>query len=466
MRSTPDRFKENVREALAEPELKVALVRTTTLLRDRRAQVLADYPEFEAAREAARRIKDHTLKYLDHYLERFEAAALASGAQVHWARTPEEACAAVIAICRAHGAKSVTRSKSMLGEEIGIVEALEAAGIERVETDLGEHIVQLAGERPSHIVMPAMHKTHEQVARLFEAEHAMPPPGPEIADLVESARHELRPKYVAADVGISGANFLIAETGSTVTVTNEGNAELTTALPKVHIVTAGIEKLVPSAEHCTVLLRLLARSAIGAEITNYTTFYNGPKRPGDRDGPEEPSWPTALAALRSAGGGRSGTTPNPVSSRRGSRRASGGVRESNPSRWKRSPPWVSSSVPSLPAARRKPGPSGAAQDATSEQGKRRSPARGRRRVLRSSGAEPSAVGTGAWPSVARRSSPWCVAGTTRSLWPSTGRAARPLGRQLRKSRRSSSTTGWAPSRRRSSTASGCSSWVPRACCAP
>ncbi|MFQ5466975.1 MAG: LUD domain-containing protein, partial [Kiloniellaceae bacterium] len=126
-----------------------------------------------------------------------------------------------MAICRAHGAQRVTRSKSMLGEEIGLVEALDAAGIARIETDLGEHIVQLAQEPPSHIVMPAMHKTHEEVAALFAAHHAAPPPGHAIADLVESARHELRPKYLAADVGISGANFLIAETGSTVTVTND-----------------------------------------------------------------------------------------------------------------------------------------------------------------------------------------------------------------------------------------------------
>ena len=175
----------------------------------------------------------------------------------------------------------------MLGEEIGIADALAEAGIERVETDLAEHIIQLADDPPSHIVMPAMHKTREEVEALFRARHRAPIPDGEVATLVESARRELRPKYMAADISISGANFIVAETGSVVTVTNEGNAELTTTPPPVHIVNVGIEKLVPTMEHCTVFVRLLARAALGTEITQYTTFFNGPKRAGDRDGPEE-----------------------------------------------------------------------------------------------------------------------------------------------------------------------------------
>jgi L-lactate dehydrogenase complex protein LldF len=152
---------------------------------------------------------------------------------------------------------------------------------------LAEHIIQLADERPSHIVIPALHKTQEEVADLFTENHAEPRASDDVEDLVASARHELRDKYVSADVGISGANFLIAETGAIVTVTNEGNAELTTALPPCHIVTVGIEKLVPNQEHASVFLRLLARSALGSEFTQYVTFYNGPKRLGDHDGPEE-----------------------------------------------------------------------------------------------------------------------------------------------------------------------------------
>lgn len=287
MQNSSAQFKSNVTRALDEPNLKVALDRTTGLLRQRRAQVIAEFPQYEATREAAQRIKDHTLANLDHYLELFEKNAEVAGAKVHWASSAEEATKAVIAICRKHEAKSATRVKSMLGEEIGLPEALAEAGIERVETDLAEHIIQLAKDPPSHIVMPAMHKTHEEVAKLFEEHHGHALDHDDIPGLVESARQALRPKYFAADVSISGANFLIADSGSIVTVTNEGNAELTTALPKVHIVTVGIEKLVPSMEHCTVLLRLLARAAVGTEITQYTSFFNGPKRPGDADGPEE-----------------------------------------------------------------------------------------------------------------------------------------------------------------------------------
>lgn len=286
MKQTSHLFKENSKRALADPNLKIALDRTTGLLRSRRAQVIADFPEYAATRKAAEKIKDHTLANLGHYLEMFEANATASGARVHWASTPAEASGIVAEICKAEGARTATRVKSMLGEEIGIGEALADAGVERIETDLAEHIIQLAGDPPSHIVMPAMHKTHEQVADLFAARHSHPPNSTDVTALVASARRELRQKFLDADIGISGANFLIADTGSVVTITNEGNAELTTTPPRTHIVTVGIEKIIPSMAHVSVFLRLLARAAIGAEITQYTTFFNGPKRPGDADGPE------------------------------------------------------------------------------------------------------------------------------------------------------------------------------------
>ncbi len=287
MKLTSQDFKANVKAALADPTLKIALNRTTGLLQRRRAQVIDEFAEYGAAREAAEKIKDHTLDNLEYYLTQFEENAIAAGATVHWARTPQEATDIVTEICKAEGAKTATRVKSMLGEEIGIPEALAKAGVRRIETDLAEHIIQLAEDPPSHIVMPAMHKTHEQVAELFREKHAKPTQSDDIAALVESARHELRQSFLDADIGISGANFLIADNGSIVTVTNEGNAELTVTPPKTHIVTVGIEKIVPSMEHATVFLRLLSRAAIGAEITQYTTFYNGPKRKGDADGPEK-----------------------------------------------------------------------------------------------------------------------------------------------------------------------------------
>lgn len=284
---TPADFKAQAKSSLAKPQLKVALDRATILLQGRRVDVMAEYPEFSAACDQAAAIKDHTLKYLDHYLEQFEAAAKASGAEVYWASTPEEATHICVEICQRRGARSATRVKSMLGEEIGLPKALSDAGIERIETDLAEHIIQLADERPSHIVIPALHKTQEEVADLFTENHAAPRASDDVEDLVASARQELRQKYVDADVGISGANFLIADTGAIVTVTNEGNAELTTALPPCHIVTVGIEKLVPNADHASLFLRLLSRSALGSEFTQYVTFFNGPKRVGDQDGPEE-----------------------------------------------------------------------------------------------------------------------------------------------------------------------------------
>jgi L-lactate dehydrogenase complex protein LldF len=280
-------FGARVQSALADPLLKVAIERTTGNARAKRAAAIAAWPGFSAARELGRDIKDHVIAHLDHYLLQFERNALNSGAQVHWAVSGAEACDIVVRICRNARARTVTRSKSMLGEEIGLPHALAAAGIERVETDLAEHIIQLAGDPPSHIVWPALHKTREQVAVLFRERHRNPGDLDSIEAMVGSARRELRGRFLSADVGISGANFLIADTGAVCTVTNEGNAELTTTPPRVHIVTAGIEKLVPSAAHAMTLLRLLVRSATGAELTQYTTLHCGPKRAHDRDGPAE-----------------------------------------------------------------------------------------------------------------------------------------------------------------------------------
>lgn len=287
MRAQPIHFKARVDAALSDPTLKVAIDRTTGTAERKRAEAVADYPQFRAAREVGKRIKDHVIANLDHYLIEFERNAIASGARVHWAATASEAADIVVSLCKQADAKRVTRVKSMLGEEIGLPHALDAAGIERVETDLAEHIVQLGGDTPSHIVWPSMHRTREQVSAMFRKAHSRPHQEESIEAMVESARRELRSKFLTADVAISGANFLVADTGATCTVTNEGNAELTTTPPRVHIVTAGIEKLVPSTLHAFAMLRLLVRSATGGDITQYTTFHCGPKQEGDRDGPEE-----------------------------------------------------------------------------------------------------------------------------------------------------------------------------------
>ncbi len=280
-------FDLRVDKALADKQLKVAIERTTGNARRKRAAAVSAWPEFDAARKAAAAIKDHAIAHMAHYLEMFERNAIQSGAKVHWARDADEACAIVVDICKTAGAKTVTRSKSMLGEEIGLPHALAAAGLRRVETDLAEHIIQLADETPSHIIWPAAHHTKEDVAELFAAHHRDKTPTTDIELMVELARKELRGDFFAAEVGISGANYLVAETGAICTITNEGNAELTTTPPRVHIVTAGIEKIVATTEHALQLTRLLVRSATGADLTQYTTFHCGPKRPGDLDGPEE-----------------------------------------------------------------------------------------------------------------------------------------------------------------------------------
>jgi L-lactate dehydrogenase complex protein LldF len=280
-------FNKNVSKALAQPNLKTIIRRTTDKAEAKRSEAVANFPEFERARLQGQKIKDHTIKYMHHYLSEFEKNAIAQGSIVHWASTAEEASKIVLGICRDHKAKKVTRSKSMLGEEIGLTHAFDNSEIERIETDLAEHIIQLAGDPPSHIVWPAMHRSREDVVKLFREFHSDPTYSEEITDLVRSARRDLRTKFLTSDIGISGSNFLLADSGSSCTVTNEGNAELTITPPKVHIVTAGIEKLVPSMAHAVPLLRLLTRSATGAEITQYITFHNGAKRPNDADGPQE-----------------------------------------------------------------------------------------------------------------------------------------------------------------------------------
>ena len=290
MKSAAHDFPARARSALNNPDLARAMTRARTGFIDRRLAVVETLPEFQALRRTAREIKEHTLHHLDYYLEHFETRVREHGGHVHWASTPAEARAIVVDICRAAGAKRVTKGKSMVAEEIALNDALEEAGFEAIETDLGEYIIQLANEPPSHIIVPAIHKTKDQISDLFHAHHAqygLTERQTEATALVGEARAVLREKFQRADVGITGANFLVAETGSSVIVTNEGNGDLTNTLPRVHIVTAGIEKVVPTLDDMSTILRLLARSATGQETTAYTTLSSGPRRVGDLDGPDE-----------------------------------------------------------------------------------------------------------------------------------------------------------------------------------
>lgn len=279
-----------MRAALADKTLQEALGALPGGLVARRAAAKAALPEFEALRDEARAIRDRTLDDLDLYLEAFAANAERAGSIVHFAADASEACAIVLEVCRTAGARLVTKGKSMVSEEIGLNAHLGAAGLEVVETDLGEYLVQIRGEAPSHIIAPAIHLTEKDVESDFRRVHTGLPAGRtfgEAADLVAEARGVLREKFLAADVGVTGANFLIAETGSTLIVTNEGNGDLTLSLPRVHVVVATIDKVVPTLEDAATLLRVLARSATGQEMSVYTTIATGPRRPGDPDGPQE-----------------------------------------------------------------------------------------------------------------------------------------------------------------------------------
>lgn len=281
-------FKSNASRALADAKLQRALANVKHGFIVKRATAKAKLPEFDQLRDEARAIKDHTLAYLDLYLEAYERNVIESGGQVHFAPTAADARDIVLGLCQDAGARLVTKGKSMVSEEIGLNAHLEAAGIEVAETDLGEHIIQIRGEAPSHIVAPVIHLNKEEVAEDFVRTHRGLAPGRALGtvpDLVAEARAVLREKFIAAQVGITGANLLIAETGSSVIVTNEGNGDLTATLPEVHIVVASIEKIVPTLEDACTVLRLLARSSTGQDITTYTTFATGPARAGDPDGP-------------------------------------------------------------------------------------------------------------------------------------------------------------------------------------
>ncbi|MDI3323353.1 LutB/LldF family L-lactate oxidation iron-sulfur protein [Pontibacterium granulatum] len=278
-------FKENARIALQDVGLQKALGNLKAGFPVKRAAAVERMPEFEDLRDQARDLKNHILENLDIYLEQFESKVVENGGHVHWARTSEDACKTILDICQQVGAKTVTKGKSMVSEEVNLNEYLEKNGIEPVETDLGEYILQLREDHPSHIIAPAIHLNLEDVSEAFHKHHHRPK-SDDPAVLMQEAREMLRKKFVAADVGITGANFCVAETGSTIIVTNEGNGDLTQTLPKTHIVITSIEKVVPTLEDMTLFQRLLARSATGQEFTVYNTLSTGPRREGDQDGPE------------------------------------------------------------------------------------------------------------------------------------------------------------------------------------
>ncbi|MFK7860893.1 MAG: LutB/LldF family L-lactate oxidation iron-sulfur protein [Granulosicoccus sp.] len=283
-------FKTNATRALLDDNLKQALGNVKNGFIGKRAAAVALVPEWQQIRNEAKQLKNHVLENLDHYLLAYESKVVANGGHVHWAQTSADANDIIVDICKSVDARTVTKGKSMVGEEANLNEAIEKAGMQPIETDLGEYIIQLAGEAPSHIIAPAIHKTREQVSDLFHEHHVKYGLHERLVDrtaLVNEARSVLREKFRAADVGITGANFLIAETGQHVLVTNEGNGDLTSNLPRVQIVIVGIEKVIPTLEDASCLLRLLARSATGQHFSNYTSLMSGPARDSDTDGPDQ-----------------------------------------------------------------------------------------------------------------------------------------------------------------------------------
>jgi len=281
-------FSARAGRALRDAGLQSAMAGARGGFIDARARAIAGRPDFEALRDEARAVRNDSLARLPALLEQFERSARAHGAQVHWAQDAAQANRIIVEWRRAAGAGRVIKGKSMVGEEIGLNAALEGAGFEVVETDLGEYIVQLAGDPPSHIIAPAVHKSRADIAQLFDRAHgevALGRGDPTAAALLGEARRVLREKFLNAQVGITGANILVAETGSVVLVTNEGNGDLTSLLPDTHIVVTGLEKVVATLADAGSVLRVLARSATGQVMTSYTSLFTGARRPDDPDGP-------------------------------------------------------------------------------------------------------------------------------------------------------------------------------------
>jgi L-lactate dehydrogenase complex protein LldF len=286
LRETHHEFLAASQEAMANPHLVAILGRLGDTLGKRNRDAWASFPTSDDTREKARAIKDATLAELDKHLETLEASVVARGGKVHWAADGGEACNIVLDLLQRRGAKSVVKSKSMATEEIHLNHALEIGGIEVTETDLGEYIIQLAGHRPSHIVGPALHLSVPQIAEILSkpAGERLPV---EREKLAAFARRQLRMKFAQADAGITGGNFAIAETGTIVLISNEGNARLTTTLPKMLISVVGIEKVIPNLADLPHFLKILARAATGQKLSVYTSLITGARRPGEIDGPEE-----------------------------------------------------------------------------------------------------------------------------------------------------------------------------------
>jgi L-lactate dehydrogenase complex protein LldF len=281
-----DNFDARAAKAMQNAQLMGNLKNSSSLFKEHREAAFATLDDPEAARDHAHEVRSDALDHLPDLLKTFEERATANGTQVHWARTGAEANQIIVDIAKRIGARVVVKGKSMVTEETELNTALEEAGAEVFETDLGEYIVQLAGEPPSHIVAPAVHKNRYEISELFSEKLGVPRTGdPE--ELTRQARVALREQFLNADLGVTGANMLIAETGSVMLVENEGNIRMSSTLPRVHVAVTGIEKVVADLDDAAAVLRVLPRSAAGQKLSIYTNIFTGPRHEGEVDGPEE-----------------------------------------------------------------------------------------------------------------------------------------------------------------------------------
>jgi len=280
-------FKQRSRQVLDDPGQRQNFRAAMDFLQGKRRAQFPDEQELQSLRELGSQIRRYSLAHLPRLLEQLETRLHANGVQVHWARTPDEANAITLQIAQRVQARRVIKGKSMVSEEIGLNHALQAAGIEALESDMGEYIVQLAGEAPSHIIMPAIHKTKQDIAHLFEQEIAGVDYTEDVDALIQIGRRELRHRFAQADIGLSGVNVAVAETGTLCLVENEGNGRMCTTVPRVHIAITGIEKVVEKLEHVPPILSLLTRSATGQPVTTYVNLISRPRQPDEKDGPQE-----------------------------------------------------------------------------------------------------------------------------------------------------------------------------------
>jgi len=280
-------FKDRTRHVLNDPGQRQNFRGAMDFLQGKRRAQFPDADELQGLRELGSQIRRYSLSNLPRLLEQLETKLTANGIQVHWAQTPDEANAIALAIARRVEATRIIKGKSMVSEEIGFNHAMEAAGIEAFESDMGEYIVQLAGEAPSHIIMPAIHKTKQDIAKLFAEEVPGVTYTEDVDALIQIGRRVLRHKFAEADIGLSGVNVAVAETGTLCLVENEGNGRMCTTVPKIHIAITGIEKVVEKLEHVPPILSLLTRSATGQSVTTYVNMISRPRQPDEKDGPRE-----------------------------------------------------------------------------------------------------------------------------------------------------------------------------------